>query len=172
MERYNILVVDDQKDLVDILESLLNEEYNVFSAMNGEDALAIMEENDIALVISDYRMPGMSGSKLLMEVKDRYPDAIRIILSAYVDQALLMDAVNEVYAHCVLSKPWPPGRIESTVRTWINHYAESQKDEAELQPEDRLQEQLVKADELVSKLSQLVDHLEGLLARAQEIESR
>ena len=163
MERYNILVVDDQKDLIDILESLLSEEYNVSSAMNGEDALTIMEENDIALVISDHRMPGMSGSELLMEVKNRYPDAIRIILSAYVDQALLMDAVNEVDAHCVLAKPWAPGRIESTVRTWIGHYAESQKGKTELQPEDRLQEQLIRADELVSKLSQLVDQLEGLL---------
>ena len=171
MEKYNILVVDDHEDLIDILESLLSTEYNVFSATNGEDALAIMEENNIALVISDHRMPGMSGSELLLEVKKRHPDTIRIILSAYVDQALLMDAVNEVDAHCVLAKPWAPGRIESTVRTWIDHYAESQADEAGTHQEDRLQEQIFRAEELVSKLGQLVDQLQGMLERCQEVES-
>jgi len=168
MEKYKILVVDDEEHLTDVLESLLSEEYDGFSATNAKDALAIMEENDIALVISDHRMPGMSGSEFLAEVKRRHPNTVRIILSAHIDQALLWSAVNEMDAHCVLAKPWPPGRIEAAVKTWIGHYAKARAGKMEPQMEDKLQKQIARADELALKLSELGDRLEGLLERSLE----
>ena len=118
MSSYNVLLVDDEVSNLNALERVLRTEYNVFSATNGEDALAIMEQNDIALVIADHRMPGMTGIELLEQVLQSYPDTVCILLTAYSEEKLLMDAINRVRVHGFLTKPWDPEAVMSTVKRW------------------------------------------------------
>ena len=81
---HNILVVDDEPKLCDLLSSALSQnEVQVFTAGNGLQALAILEQEDIDLIISDWRMPGMDGPQLLAEVKLRYPQLPVIVMTAY-----------------------------------------------------------------------------------------
>jgi CheY-like chemotaxis protein len=122
MELYNILVVDDEVSNLSALKRTLRHEYNVFTATNGEDALSIMGQKDIALVIADYRMPGMTGIEFLEKALQRYPDTTRIILTAYTDEKLLMDSINTVRVHGYLAKPWEPEEIKSIVREGVEAY--------------------------------------------------
>ena len=121
---YNILQVDDESQVLRALERIFRREYSVFSATNGRDALAIMEQNDIALIITDQRMPGMSGIELLAWVSRNYPCTTRIILTAYsdTDAQLLMDAINVGHAYSYVSKPWDPEEMRSIVREGIVAY--------------------------------------------------
>ena len=81
---HNVLVVDDEPKLCDLLSSALSQnDVQVFTAGNGLQALAILEQQDIDLVISDWRMPGMDGPQLLAEVKQRYPQLPVIVMTAY-----------------------------------------------------------------------------------------
>jgi CheY-like chemotaxis protein len=119
---YNVLVVDDERANLNALERTLRREYKVFSATNGEDALSIMERNDIDLIIADHRMPGMTGVEFLEKTLEKHPDTIRTILTAYTDESLLMDAINRAHVHRYVSKPWEPEEITAIVREGIGVY--------------------------------------------------
>lgn len=122
MDLHNILIVDDEVNNLRALERTLRYEYNVFSASNGGDALSIMEQNDIALIIADHRMPSMTGVELLEKISQKYPDTIRIILIAYTDQKPLMDAISMGHVHSYVTKPWEPEEIKAIVREEIEVY--------------------------------------------------
>jgi signal transduction histidine kinase len=132
MSTYNILLVDDEVSNLNALERTLKREYGIFSATNGKDALSIMEQNHIDLIIADHRMPGMTGVEFLEKAWRRHPDTIRIILTAYTDQKLLMDAVNTVHAHGYLTKPWDPEEIKAIIRRWQVSQAAQKRLEAEI----------------------------------------
>ena len=121
---YNILIVDDELHVLRALERTFRREYEVFSATNGKDALAIMEQNDIALIVTDQRMSGMTGIELLAWVSRNYPFTIRIILTAYgdVDAKLLMDAINVAHAYSYVAKPWETEQMRAIVRQGIVAY--------------------------------------------------
>ena len=127
MALYNVLVVDDELSNLSALKRLLRHKYRVFSATSGEDALAIMRQRDIALIIADHRMPSMTGVELLEKIFRRYPNTIRIMLTAYASEQLLIDAINRIHAHGFIAKPWEPEEIESIVGKWIANYSRGNK---------------------------------------------
>jgi len=169
--RHNILLVDDGPNVLSVLVTLLRVDYNVFSATSGEDALSIMEQNDIALIIADHRMPGMSGSELLEKALQMYPNTIRIILSGYIDQKLLMNAISTVHAHDVLVKPWMSDEVEFTVKRWIEQYEKySQLEEKAGQCED-LQRQLEETKQRIQQLTEQLKQSQEAL-ESQRVSSR
>jgi len=161
----NILVVDDEVSNLNALQRALRREYNVLSATNGEDALTIMEQNDIALIIADHRMPGMTGVELLEKSLRKYPNIIRVILTAYTNEKLLMDAINTVHAHGFLAKPWEPEEITSVVGKWIASYLRDQQiEEKDRQIED-LKRQLEETHKALVEASQRHDTIVMQLTR-------
>ena len=130
IDAYNILVVDDEVANLSALERTLRalkqtfgHDYNIFSATNGKDALEIMAKHDVGFIIADQRMPGMTGVEFLEKTLVLYPDTVRIMLTAYTDEQLLMDAINKVHVHGYISKPWEPEEILALLREGL----ESQK---------------------------------------------
>ena len=123
MAKKHILCVDDEPTILKSLERLFRkEEYDVHTAISGRDALSILEETPIDLVISDYRMPEMSGVDLLKEVKELYPGTIRIILSAYADFNNVVEAINEGQIYRFCHKPWDNYDLKSTVRHALEYH--------------------------------------------------
>ena len=125
-EAHSILLVNDDMNELNALERIFRERYNVFSATNGQDALAIMGRNDIAVIITGYRMPGMTGIELLERTLREYPDTIRVILAAYTDEELLVGAINKVRVHSFLPKPWETEEVKAVVAEAIRTYKISQ----------------------------------------------
>lgn len=115
-ETRNILIVDRELGIRNALKRTFRQEYRSFSATNGRDALSIMEENNIALVITDHRIPGMTGIEFLEKVSREYPDTICIILTAYMDENLHTDAIAKVKVHRYLAKPWETDELKQVVR--------------------------------------------------------
>ncbi len=168
MGKYNILLVDDQQPILDALERILGQDYNVFSATNGEDALSIMEREDIALIMTDHRMPGMNGSELLEHTMRKYPNTIRIIVSGYIDQKLLMDAINTAHVHGVVSKPWRNGEVKFIVRIWIEQYEKSRELEERAAESQELRRQLEEAQKASADADQQVQELTRRLEQTQK----
>lgn len=122
MER-TILLVDDEEDIGAALTRLLRRDgYRILRANSGVEALALMMENDIGVVISDQRMPGMTGVELLTQVRELYPHAIRIVLSGYADLDAVMDAINRGAIYKFFNKPWDNEALRAEVLEAFRHH--------------------------------------------------
>lgn len=118
-----ILVVDDEPDNLDLLYRTFYREYKVLRAESGPAALEILEqEGDVAVIISDQRMPMMSGTEFLSLTATRYPDIIRIILTGYTDVEDLVEAINAGKVFKFVTKPWDAEELKLLVRqAWDTH---------------------------------------------------
>ena len=153
-DKLNILLVDDHPNILIALEKLLRDEYNIYTALDGKSALEIMEENDIALVLTDYRMPEMSGIELLENVKYIYPDAIRMIFTGHIDQGILMKAISAVQIHEILPKPWREEEIIFSLSRWTDQYRKARQLKEKANQHTVVQEQLEEANRLIQQLKQ------------------
>jgi len=112
-----ILVVDDEPDNLDLLYRTFYRDYKVLRANSGLAALDILaQEGDISVIISDQRMPMMSGTEFLSLTATQYPDIIRIILTGYTDVEDLVDAINAGKVFKYLTKPWESEELKAVVR--------------------------------------------------------
>jgi two-component system, NtrC family, response regulator HupR/HoxA len=122
VEQATILVVDDEPRVLDALEAILAAEFRVLRAGNGEEALRVLEREDAAVIVTDYRMPGMTGVELLRRSQDLAPDAVRIVLTAYTDVDSLMEAINTGRIYHFIPKPWDPNELLVVVRRALERY--------------------------------------------------
>ncbi|WP_414623309.1 response regulator [Calothrix sp. CCY 0018] len=112
-----ILVVDDEPDNLDLLYRTFYREYKVLRATSGPDALELLaKEGDISVIISDQRMPMMSGTEFLSLTATKYPDIIRIILTGYTDVEDLVEAINAGKVFKYVTKPWEAEELKAVVR--------------------------------------------------------
>ncbi|WP_346014636.1 sigma-54-dependent transcriptional regulator [Thiocystis violacea] len=116
MTRPSVLLVDDEPLSLDTLARILDEEFDVRAATNAFDAERILEEDWIQVVISDQRMPEMTGVELMARVRERWPDMARIIISGYTEAEDIIDGINRGGIHQYITKPWHPDNLLLIVR--------------------------------------------------------
>ncbi len=120
---HSILCVDDEKNILNSLRRLLRQEnYNLLTASSGAEGLKLLEETHVQLVISDQRMPEMSGVEFLSQVREKYPEIIRIILSGYTDVNSITDAINKGHIYKFLLKPWDEQNLFLEIRQALQKY--------------------------------------------------
>lgn len=119
---YKILVVDDEPANLRLLERLFRDNYNVITAESGEDALRLLEQNDVALMITDQRMPGMTGIELVKHAATLRPHLVRIILTGYTDVESLVEAINSGQVYKYVTKPWNNDDLRQTVTRALEHF--------------------------------------------------
>lgn len=104
----NVLFVDDEKPVRNAIQRVFLERSDIccLFAESGEEALSILENNEISVIVSDYLMPGMRGIELLSRVKARWPLTMRIMMTAYADLTIAIDAINKSEAFRFVTKPW------------------------------------------------------------------
>lgn len=122
MQQHTILAVDDEPANLRMIERLFRKDYNVLSAACGEDALKILKLEQVSLIITDQRMPGISGTDLLRESVRTSPDSVRIIMTGYTDIEALIDAINTSQVYRFVSKPWDPVQLRQTVKDALRDY--------------------------------------------------
>ncbi|MGF6489917.1 HD domain-containing phosphohydrolase [Pseudomonas frederiksbergensis] len=116
-DKPKLLLVDDEESILNSLRRLLRgQPYEVLLATSGAQALEIMAQQPIDLVMSDARMPNMDGATLLAHVHQRYPDTLRIMLTGYADPSAIIKAINEGQIHRYISKPWHDEEMLLTLR--------------------------------------------------------
>jgi len=112
-----LLLVDDEEAILRSLVRLFrNQGYNILTAGSGAEALRLIEANEVHVILSDQRMPGMSGVEMLTMVRERYPEIIRMVLSGYSDISAISDAVNKGNIYKFLFKPWDNDLLTENIR--------------------------------------------------------
>jgi DNA-binding NtrC family response regulator len=118
-----ILLVDDEENIISALQRLFRSDgYNIVTAGSAAEGSDMLEANDVCLVIADNRMPGISGIEFLKQVRERWPDTIRIMLTGHADIDAAMDAINRGEVYRFVTKPWDPQGLKMLVKEGLDHY--------------------------------------------------
>jgi serine/threonine-protein kinase len=114
-DRVGLLFVDDEERVLNALRALFRNDYEVHTATSGEEALALVKRHSIPIVVSDQRMPGMSGVEFLRQVRADFPRTVRMLLTGYSDLAALVGSINEGEVFRFVRKPWDNDEIRAIV---------------------------------------------------------
>ncbi|OGQ83806.1 MAG: hypothetical protein A2289_24325 [Deltaproteobacteria bacterium RIFOXYA12_FULL_58_15] len=114
-DRLRVLVVDDESENTELVARCLRQSYEVDTALSAEQGLELIRSNRYDLIISDQRMPGMSGSQFLAESMEQTPGSIRIIITAYSDMDAAVDAINKADVSAFVRKPFTPNELRDAI---------------------------------------------------------
>ena len=169
-----LLLVDDEANIISALRRTLRVDgYTILTAKSGEEGLALLEKQEVGVIISDQRMPHMTGSEFLHWVKKLYPKTIRVMLSGYTELESVTSAINEGAIFKYLTKPWDDVLLRHNIREAFQHY--------EMEQESlRLSRERQSANDILSMLNQNLErkvadktrelvHCVNLLQISQEI---
>ncbi|MCA9066706.1 MAG: response regulator [Planctomycetaceae bacterium] len=146
-----VLCVDDEENVLRSLRRLLRKEpFRLLTAGSGQEALEVLEREPVHLIVSDYRMPGMTGTELLATVAEKYPETVRVVLSGFADAASIVDAINLGHIFRFLPKPWNDDELKANLKACLEQ-----------------QELIVRNRELTEELARRNAELRGLTDRQQ-----
>lgn len=118
-----LLLVDDEENITSALVRLLRQDgYKILRANGGEAGLGLLEQNEVGVIISDQRMPGMTGVEFLGRVRELYPDTVRIVLSGYTELNSVTDAINRGSVFKFFTKPWEDDLLRANIKEAFQHY--------------------------------------------------
>ena len=115
MEKFPILYVDDESHNLTAFAATFRKEYQIHTATNGNDAMEILRNNDVKLIITDQRMPDMTGIQLLEKLSPEFPDSIRMILTGFSDIEVIIEAINSGRVFRYITKPWDENELRMTI---------------------------------------------------------
>ena len=114
-KKYNILYVDDEEQNLISFKAAFRREYNIFTALSGDDGLKILHDQVIDLIITDQRMPNMTGIQFLEKVIPQFPDTVRMILTGFSDVEAIIGAINTGRVYRYITKPWDETELHMTI---------------------------------------------------------
>jgi Nif-specific regulatory protein len=123
VKRYPILVVDDEQDNLDAFRFNFRKTFDIVTATSGAEALQILDGKQVAVVVTDQRMPKMTGVELLREVRARSPETVGIILTAFTDVDVLIEAINLGQVYRYITKPWDAKDVRGVLQYAIERYS-------------------------------------------------
>jgi response regulator RpfG family c-di-GMP phosphodiesterase len=122
-KKITILYVDDEQNNLISFKAAFRIKYNVLTAISGEEAIKILRNNVINIIITDQRMPNMTGVQFLESILDEFPDPIRILLTGYADMNAVIDAINKGKIFHYLTKPWNEEELDLTITRAYDIYS-------------------------------------------------
>jgi two-component system, NtrC family, response regulator AtoC len=122
VKRYPILVVDDEQDNLDAFRFNFRKTFDILTATSGPEALSILAEKDVAVIVTDQRMPKMTGVELLREVRAKTPETVGIILTAFTDVDVLIESINLGHVYRYITKPWDAKEVRGVLQYAIERF--------------------------------------------------
>jgi signal transduction histidine kinase len=160
-----LLVVDDEPDLVQSVKDLLRFEFRVLGATRASEGFKILEQENVQVVMSDQRMPEMTGVEFLASLRNRQPDTVRLLFTAYSDLQAVTDAINQGNVYRYITKPFQADELKAVLRQAFDHYnlqADRKRLLLELQQMnqqlEKMNRELVQANELKRAFIKVASH--------------
>jgi DNA-binding NtrC family response regulator len=120
--KHSILLVDDEPEILFSLRGLLRREFDLHTANSGAEALEALHRHPVHVIMTDQRMPEMTGVELLRRARGECPEAIRIVFTGYADIKAVIDAINQGQIYRYLTKPWDPDELLAVLRQACDEY--------------------------------------------------
>ena len=138
MTKYKLLIVDDELANLRLLDRLFGRDFECLTASSGAEAIRHLEQHDVAILITDQRMPGMTGIELLTHTARLRPHMVRILLTGYTDVEVLVEAVNSGLVYMYVTKPWNNDALKLNIERACEHYESKKKSSRLAMVNDRL----------------------------------
>jgi two-component system probable response regulator PhcQ len=123
MTNSKILIVDDEENILNSLKRLFRKEpYEILTAISGEEGLKILDDHQVDLIISDLKMPEMSGIEFLKKAKQKNPVPLRIMLTGHADLKSIIEAIDQGEIYRFLLKPWDDEEMKMTIKQALDYY--------------------------------------------------
>jgi response regulator RpfG family c-di-GMP phosphodiesterase len=135
---YKLMIVDDELANLRLLERLFAREFECLTASSGAEAIRLLEQHDVAILITDQRMPQMTGIDLLKHTARLRPHMVRILLTGYTDVEVLVDAINSGLVYMYVTKPWNNDDLKLKIKLACEHYETNKKSSSLALANDRL----------------------------------
>lgn len=120
--KYKVLIVDDEEDNLSLLYRTLRQDFYILKTTSPLEALEMLKENPVQLILSDHKMEEMDGVEFLKRSYELYPQSIRLLVTAYSDSKILIDAINYGKIYRYIKKPWDPEELLLTVKSAAEYY--------------------------------------------------
>ncbi|MDP1727071.1 MAG: response regulator [Bacteroidota bacterium] len=153
-DKYNILYVDDEADNLVVFKSAFKKYYHIFTANSASEGIEVLKENEIAVIITDQRMPEMTGIQFLKGIPE-VPENIRMILTGFSDMQAIIEAINSGYVYKYVSKPWDKNELKAIIDEAISAFEKRNELRA------YIQELKERNEELEHKVTELIKKVEG-----------
>jgi len=154
--KHCLLIVDDEPNVCDSVHDLLRREFRVLKAHSAEEGFRLMQEEEVHIVMSDQRMPQISGVELLTSVKARYPQAIRMLFTGFAELESVIAAINQGHVFQFVRKPWQPEELLLAVRQAAAEH-------------DRLERTAREREHLLEEIKELRDRLSALESEVRRL---
>ncbi|HMB08050.1 MAG TPA: response regulator [Isosphaeraceae bacterium] len=154
--KHCLLIIDDEPNVCDSVHDLLRREFRVLKARSAEEGCRLMQEEEVHIVMSDQRMPQITGVELLATVKAKYPRAVRMLFTGFADLESIIAAINQGHIYGFLKKPWQPEELEAAVRQAAAEY-------------DRLAEVARERETLLDEINSLYQRVTALEGEVQRL---
>ena len=153
-KKHTLLVVDDEPDVCDSVHDLLRREFRVLKARNADEGLRLMREHEVHIIMTDQRMPKVTGVELLTSIRQGHPQAVRMLFTGFADLESIINAINHGHVFKFMKKPWQPDDLQQAVHEAAAEY-----------------ERLVEQAELMERLRGEMGHLrDRVCALEQEVQ--
>jgi response regulator RpfG family c-di-GMP phosphodiesterase len=126
-EKIVVLYVDDEENNLISFKATFRLKYKILTAISGDEAFKLLAQNKVEIIITDQRMPGMTGVAFLEKVLLQYPDPMRILLTGFTDMAAVVDAINKGKIFHYLTKPWDEAELDMTIKRAHDTYLEQER---------------------------------------------
>ena len=114
-DKYSILIVDDEETILRMFKNQFRKDFEITTCNSAEEAIEVLKQRQFTVIISDQKMPGMKGIDFLVEVKNTYPDSIRMLLTGYADAKVARDAINKGQVSNYIDKPWEKEKFKELI---------------------------------------------------------
>ncbi len=122
MTQFGVLYVDDEIHNLNSFKAAFRRDFNIYVAQSAREGRRVLDQNEIAVIVTDQRMPGMTGIEFLESIIPVYPDTIRILLTGFSDVNAVMDAINRGQVYKYLVKPWADEELKMYIQNAIEIY--------------------------------------------------
>ena len=156
--KHCVLIVDDEPNVCDSVHDLLRREFRVLKAHSAEAGYELMQQEEVHIVMSDQRMPQISGIQLLTKLKARHPHAIRMLFTGFADLESIIAAINQGHVFQFLKKPWQPEELLAAVREAALEY-------------DRLETLAMERERLFEEVTELKGRVSVLETEVRKLQS-
>lgn len=168
-KKHAILLVDDEPEILYSLQGLLRREFELYTAESGSQALEILQQHPIHVIMSDQRMPEMTGVQLMRRVKTEHPEAIRIVFTGYADIRAVIEAINNVGLYRYITKPWDPDELIEVLHQAAARYDEIVERQRLLED---LHQYVLRGQELTRELRQREPSAQPAVVNLEELETQ
>lgn len=157
MKRHAVLIVDDQPENVNLLANLLGDRYTLFKARDGAAALEILRRHDVHLILTDQRMPGMTGVELLEKARRIRPECVRMLVTAYPDVQNAIEAINRGHVSRYITKPFDPDALRLEIARELEHLDVVRANRRLQEEMARMVDELFRANQELRDLNRMKD---------------